>query len=133
MLKLDSKHRDRTLKILHSIILDTPYQQKFSSFCETYQIKTNEISEKILLLKKAFGLGELQPNTYHPMAAKLIYESKLKIKEIEKIILSQNKDLLLEACSLPLVIPQKNLKSNIKKTNLFCSIVKKKLNLYINH
>lgn len=110
LLKFDFQHRDRTLKMLNSIILDTPYQQKCSSFFEVYRIKTNEISEKILLLKKAFGLEELQPNIYHPLAAKLIFESNLENKEIEKIILSQNKDLLLEACSLPLIIPEKEIK-----------------------
>lgn len=121
LLKFDIKHRDRTLKMLNSIILDTPYQQKCSLFFEAYKIKTNENSERILLLKKAFGLEELQPDIYHPLAAKLIFESNLEIKEIEKIILSQNKNLLLEARSLPLIIPQKDIiiKDNEGESFLF--------------
>lgn len=124
LLKFDSSNQISTLKILHSIVLNSPYQMFFSNLCNVYSLTTTEYNEKTLLLKRAFAMDMLDSKVYNPLASKLIFDSIIENKEIEKIIFSQDKDLIYELCELPIVLPKDNIL--IQNSSINCLSIKRK-------
>lgn len=104
LLKFDSLNQLVTLKILHSIALNSLYQLSFVNICNAYSLTTTEYNEKTLILKRAFAMDCLNSKIYNPVVVKLVYDSILENKEIEKIIFSHNKDIIYEICELPIVL-----------------------------
>ncbi|MCM1130183.1 MAG: hypothetical protein NC310_01190 [Roseburia sp.] len=102
LLKFDEGHRKSTLEKLNASIFETPYAFLSCQLQKEYNIKTTKDNKEILLLKKTFASGKLKQDVYEPLYARLIFGSTLSIKDKEKIVFSENKEIISEACDLPL-------------------------------
>ncbi len=109
LLKFDSLNQTATLTMLHSIVLKTLNQTIFFNICNAYSLNTTEYNEKTLILKRAFAMDRLNSKIFNPLIAKLVYDSILENKEIEKIIFSQNKDIIYEICELPIALSKNHI------------------------
>ncbi len=102
LLKYDEKSRKETLIRINACIQDTPYQFLSDVLQNEYGIEANEANEQILLLKKAFASNKLKQEHYEPLYARILFSSLMSIKDKEKIVFSENKEIISEACDLPL-------------------------------
>ena len=102
LLKYDEENRREILKKLNASVADTPFYFLSSIVQEQYKMKVNQENEEILLLKKSFACGKLKEDLYEPLYARLIFGSTIGIKDKEKIVFSENKEMISEACDLPL-------------------------------
>lgn len=102
LMKYDEKNRKSTLEKINASIIDTPYTFLSTHIQKEYSLITSKINEEILLLKKLFASGKLKQDVYEPMYARLIFGSTIGLKDKEKILFSENKEIISEACDLPL-------------------------------
>lgn len=103
MLKYSETNKAEIFKMLNSAVKDTPYE--FMTFIaeDKYGASADEeFSEEVLLIKQAVSVNKLKQDVYDPMYARLIYSEAIGIKDKEKILFSENKEMLSETCDLPL-------------------------------
>lgn len=110
LLKFDEAHRKSTLEKLNASILDTPYAFLSAHLQKEYNIEATKDNKEILLLKKTFASGKLKQDVYEPLYARLIFGGTLSIKDKEKIVFSENKEIISEACDLPLKFKEEDIK-----------------------
>lgn len=102
LLKFDIKNRKATLEKLNASVLDTPYRFLSTLLQKEYNLEVNKENEEVLLMKKTFACGKLKQDVYEPLFARLIFSSTIRIKDKEKIVFSENREIISEACDLPL-------------------------------
>ncbi|MDE6408102.1 MAG: hypothetical protein K2K50_05805, partial [Anaeroplasmataceae bacterium] len=110
LLKYDESNRKSTLEKLNASILDTPYAFLSNHLQKEYNLEVTKENEEVLLLKKTFASGKLKQDVYEPLYARLIFGSTLSIKDKEKIVFSENKEIISEACDLPLKFKDEDIK-----------------------
>ncbi len=103
------KHRHMELLTrLNSIVRNTPYEVVLELVMQKYQIATTEDQEEIYLLKKLFSSNKINSNCYIPMIARILYSPIIRLKDKEKILFAENKEMLSEACDLPLKLTKED-------------------------
>lgn len=102
LMKYDEENRKSTLEKINACILDTPYSFLSSLLQKEYGLELCKENEEILLLKKTFASGKLKQDLYEPLYARLIFSSTIRLKDKEKIVFSENREIISEACDLPL-------------------------------
>ena len=103
MLKYSSTDKSEIKKMLNSAVKNTPYEflplvveDKYGVSCE------DAFSEEISLVKHAARVNKLKQDTYDFQHSRIIYSEVIGTKDKEKIIFSENRELISEACDLPL-------------------------------
>lgn len=107
LLKYSPSDRQETINILKSATKDTVYTFLMSDVKKMYGISANKYNEDVLLLRKTFDVKKSKADSYNSMYARLIFSPILKTKDKEKILFSERKELLSEACDLPLHLTDK--------------------------
>ncbi len=109
LIQFDEDKRKKTLEKINASISDTPYRFLTEILQKEYKIETNKKNEEILLVKKAFSTGKLKPDLYEPLYARTIFSSTLRLKDKEKIVFAENKEIISEACDLPLKLKDEDI------------------------
>lgn len=94
--------RRESLSRLRACVDGSEYESLCRKACAVYNVGTVRPSEEVLLLKKAFFSMRFKTNVYDAQCARLLFGKALNIKDKEKVLFSENKNLLSEVCSLPL-------------------------------
>lgn len=103
MLKYSGMDKAEVMKMLSSALKNTPYEFLPSIVKDKYGVIGEDgYSEEIFLIKQAVNANKLKYDIYDSMYARLIYSDAIDIKDKEKILFSENKELISEACNLPL-------------------------------
>ncbi len=112
ILKYQSLNRKGTLEILKSSIKDSIYEYLLEEAERKYEMKADNFNEEILLLRRAFDAKKAKADVYNAMYARLVFSPIISIKDKEKMLFSERKDLLSEACDLPLHLTNGNITVN---------------------
>ncbi len=104
------KDAKETLAFLNSIAKDTPFEDFAIELNSTYGIKEIFYKEEIFLLKKAMAAEKMKLDEFNPMHARLVYAPAISLKDKEKIIFSENKEHISDACDLPIKFHYEDLK-----------------------
>ncbi len=101
-IKYDEKNRASAINMLKSSVKDTLCKFLLKETEEKYGIVADGYNEELLLLKQAFNLKKTASDVYNSMYARLVFSPIITLRDKEKIVYSERKDLLTEACDLPL-------------------------------
>ena len=112
VLKYQSHDRKRALEMLKSSTKDSIYEYLLDVAEDKYGVKASNFNEEILLLRKAFDAKKAKADIYNAMYARLVFSPVISIKDKEKILFSERKDLLSEACDLPLHLIEDSISIN---------------------
>ncbi|MGN1061435.1 MAG: hypothetical protein ACI4QN_06860 [Candidatus Coproplasma sp.] len=103
MLKYSDMDKVRIMQTLNSSVKDTLYEFLPEIIAERYGVSAEMgYNEEMLLIRKAVGANKLNKDTYDSMYARLIFSDVISFKDKEKILFSENKEMVSEACDLPL-------------------------------
>jgi len=102
ILKYQSQDRKKTMEMLKSSTKDSIYEYLLDVTEDKYNVGAEHYNEEILLLRKAFDAKKAKADIYNAMYARLVFSPVISIKDKEKMLFSERKDLLSEACDLPL-------------------------------
>lgn len=102
ILKYQSQDRKKTMEMLKSSTKDSIYEYLLDVTGDKYGVGAEHYNEEILLLRKAFDAKKAKADIYNAMYARLVFSPVISIKDKEKMLFSERKDLLSEACDLPL-------------------------------
>lgn len=89
---------------LNACVKDTPYEFLSGIAAEKYGATDCGRSDEISLIRRAFGTGKAKPDVFDPSVAKIAFCETMKLKCKENVILSGSKEMIAEACDLPLGI-----------------------------
>lgn len=93
----------KLIKTLNASVSNTPYEFLPELIADRYGVSTaNGYDEETLLIRKAVGANKLNKDTYDSMYARLIFSETIGIKDKERILFSENKEMVSETCDLPL-------------------------------
>lgn len=106
------------LDILNSIVKDTLYCKLPELVESRYSMKSDNYSKEVMLVKKAIALDKLDEERYDSISARLIYSNVIGYKDKEKILLSDDKNMLSDSLDLPLRLNNEdiNVDNNIIKS-----------------
>lgn len=107
LMKYSEKSRAEAGEILAAAVKNTSYENILAAIELRYGIKCDRPFEETDLIKKAFAQKKLNPDNYDYMCARLVFSEILSFKDKEKIIFSESKQALSEACDLPLKLKTK--------------------------
>ena len=102
LMKYSEKSRTEAGEILAAAVKNTPFENLPAVIGMRYGLDGIRPSEETQLIKKAFAQKKIAPDNYDPMYARLVFSKVLSLKDKEKVIFSENKQALSEACNLPL-------------------------------
>lgn len=103
MVKYSSTDKVELVKILNASVENTPYTFLSSLVEDKYDVSAEgEQSEEVLLVKQAINANKLKQDNYDSLCSRLVYSKIIGIKDKEKIVFSECKEMLSEACDLPL-------------------------------
>lgn len=108
LFKYERSRQNELLKRLNSIVKNTTYEDVLEFVMQKYEISTTEEQEEIYLLKKLFSNNKASHQSYNPMVARILYSPIIRFKDKEKILFSENKEILSEACDLPLKLTKED-------------------------
>lgn len=118
MLKYSDIDKAEIIKMLNSAVKNTPYEFLTSVAEDKYYVSAeNSFNEEVLLLKQAFKVNKLKQDTYDSIYARLIYSSIIGIKDKEKALFAENKEIISDACDLPLRLKHTTIEINDKPIN----------------
>ena len=120
MLKYSDMDKITIIKMLNSAVNNTPYEFLSRVAEDRYYISTdNEFSEEILMIKQAFIVNKLKQDTYDSIYARLIYSDIIGIKDKEKALFAENKEIISDTCDLPLRLNYETIEIN---ESAFCDM-----------
>ena len=99
------KEADRVevMRLLKGAVKNTIYEYLPAEATTLYGISEKvDCSGEILLLRRAFGMGSVQPDTYQSGYNRLLFGRTVAFREKVRIVLSRDQGILSEACELPL-------------------------------
>lgn len=102
LMKYSEKTRAEAGKILVAAVKNTPYENLPAVIGMRYGTDSKISSQETELIKKAFMQKKIDSDNYDPMYARLVFSEVLSLKDKDKIVFSENKQALSEACDLPL-------------------------------
>ncbi len=112
ILQYQTQDREKTMEMLKAAVRDSIYEYLLDIAEEKYGVKTKRCNEEILLLRKAFDAKKVKADIYNSMYARLVFSPVIGIKDKEKLLFSDRKELLSEACDLPLHLNNENIAVN---------------------
>lgn len=98
----DAEGREKYLERLHDCMVRIGHGMAFERVRAVYGDYTEGKHGEYKLLEKAFRQGLLKREVYNKPYARLVYSKLLNDRDKEALVLSPNKELFAEACSLPL-------------------------------
>lgn len=98
----DKAERQKTMESFSEFARGTAFEAVVKQAANKYGVAAAETSEESKLLKKVFGTGILNPNTYSAQHAKIIFGKTIPLRDKERLLLSSNRDLFCETVDLPL-------------------------------
>ena len=99
----DDNGRLEAMRLLKGAVENTPYDFLPAKLGARYGVSSDgECSAEVQLLRKVFNLGTINPETYQPGYARLLFSPTLHFREKERILFSGDQRLIHEACELPL-------------------------------
>ncbi len=115
LLYYDEKNRQKNFSKLLASMDSTPYEYLCETIMKHYHLKEAAKDYEMMLLKKAFASGKLRQDTYEPRYARLIFSPVLSLKDKEKTLFSENKEMISEVCDLPLKMVDKDIEIDESK------------------
>ena len=110
MLKYSDMDKVAILKTLNSSVKNTPYEFLTRIAEDRYYVSAeNKFNEEILLIKQAFKVNKLKQDTYDSIYARLVFSDVINIKDKEKVLFAENKEILSDTCDLPLRLKYRTL------------------------
>lgn len=105
MLKYSLSDRKRILSILNSAVENTPYEFIMDTVAKKYGFNDKkEYDETTLFIKKAFYSDTLTRETFDNIYARIIKSEVISLEDKKKLVLSCEKQIISEACNLPLCL-----------------------------
>lgn len=89
-------------KVLNASVKNTPCEYLPKIVADCYGVIAEGCDKEVLLVRKAVNANKLNKDTFDPMYARLIFSRAIGIKDKERIVFSENKESVCEACDLPL-------------------------------
>lgn len=94
--------REFNLVRLRQEVADTPFEELYSTAAKKYGEADNEDIDEVRLLHRAFNSGVLKREVYDPKYARILNSMALYIKDKEKALFTQSKELVGVIADLPL-------------------------------
>lgn len=117
LLYYSEENRSYNMNRLHYATRSTPFSKLYNIATQKYGISCDEEIEEVILLNKAFDAGVIRRTVYDSNYARIIYSKALCGKDKERVIFSQNKELLSIVSDLPI-----NMTLNNNTTTEFSSV-----------
>ena len=89
-------------KVLNASVKNTPFEFLPKTVADFYGVIAEGCDEEVSLVRRAINANRLNKDTFDPMYARLIFSEAIGIKDKERIVFSENKETVSEACDLPL-------------------------------
>lgn len=112
--------REYNASRLYAALKDTPFLALADAVKSTYNLECDQKIEEVKLLDKAFNSPALKRDQYEPKYARILYSKALGIKDKEKAILTENKELTSSVGDLPLKLSRENRGTEKKITTPLC-------------
>ena len=107
LMKYSEKTRAEVGEILAAAVKNTPYENLPAVVGMRYGTGNCRPSAETELIKKAIVQEKVDPKKYDSMYARLVFSEVLSLRDKERIIFSDSKQTLSEACDLPLKLKAK--------------------------
>lgn len=102
------KNRAYNMQRLFQIVTGTPFEELYFLATKVYGKQSHDKIHEIDLLEYAFESGVVKREVFESVYSRILGSSALSIKEKEKALLSQNKELLSTINDLPLNLSAEN-------------------------
>ena len=89
-------------KVLNASVKNTPFEFLPKTVADFHGVIAEGCDEEVSLVRRAINANRLNKDTFDPMYARLIFSEAIGIKDKERIVFSENKETVSEACDLPL-------------------------------
>ena len=110
MLKYSLDDKYDLLMMLNAAVKNTPYEFFVPLQEKAYDLRVEgECNQELLLLRRAISAKKVEQGVFDPLFARIVYSMALGIKDKEKILFAANKEMISEACDLPLRLSLKNI------------------------
>ena len=101
-LYFSDKNREKMFSTIRAIVSNEVHEEYLDSLKNKYKLEGTSLDENMVLLKKCFYLGKAKSDLFSPFVNRIIVSEILSLKDKEKILFSDNKELISMTCDLPL-------------------------------
>ena len=107
--------RGYAIRMLNAIVCKTPFEGLTNRINIKYGLAEERKSKELMLLRRAIEAQRANPDAYDPMLARLVYSEVLGLKDKQKMLFSERKDLLSECYDLPLSLKRGDMEFDEEK------------------
>lgn len=109
LLHYRKEYREINMTRLRQEVADTPFEELYAAASKKYRQAENEDIAEVRLLDRAFGSGVLKREVYDPKYARILNSKALYIKDKEKALFTQSKELVGVIGDLPLKLSREKM------------------------
>ena len=104
----EQEYNDYYVSLLKEAVENSPYESLLHKAVINYCIDEVKENENAKLVNKAFSKGVIKRTTYNSQYERIIYSESISLEDKQKVVLSNNNELMTLVNELPLKLTSSN-------------------------